>query len=45
MENSDIFLFTGLVVPAFIAFIIITIKEFSQAGKKDYQPQADARLK
>ena len=45
MENSDIFLFTILVVPAFIAFIFMTIKEFSQAGKSDFKPQTDSRLK
>lgn len=45
MDNSDILVFTVLVVPAFIVFAYITIKEFARAGDRDFKPQADSRLK
>jgi len=45
MENSDIFLFTILVVPLFLVFIFITIREFARAGDSDFKPNSDSRLK
>lgn len=44
MDNSDIFVFTFLVVPSFIVFVFLTIREFAQAGEKDFNPDADKRL-
>lgn len=45
MENTDIFLFTIVVVPLFLVFGFITIREFARAGSDDYKPQSDTRLK
>ena len=44
MDNADIFLFTLLVVPAFIVFAFLTIREFAQAGESGFKPDADKRL-
>lgn len=45
MDNTDIFVFTLLVVPAFIAFAFLTIREFSRVGTEGHKPDADTRLK
>ncbi|NKI90791.1 hypothetical protein HBN54_003401 [Hymenobacter sp. 1B] len=45
MDNADIFLFTLLVVPAFIVFAFLTIREFAHAGESDFKPDSDKRLK
>ena len=45
MDNTDIFVFTLLVVPAFIVFAFLTIREFSRVGTEGYKPDADTRLK
>ena len=45
METSDIFLFTLLVVPAFIFFMVVTIREFNRAGSADYKHDSDTRFK
>ena len=44
MDNSDIFLFTILVVPLFAVFGFVTIREFTRAGGSDYKPEADTRF-
>ena len=41
MDNVDIFIFTFLVVPAFLFFVVATIREFAKAGKSDLDPEAD----
>ena len=45
MENSDIILFTVLVVPLFLVFIFFTMREFARAGESDFKPDSDSRLK
>jgi len=45
MDNSDIFLFTLVVVPLFLVFGFITLREFARAGSKEYKPESDTRLK
>ena len=45
MDNTDIFVFTLFVVPAFIVFAVLTIREFSRAGAATHKPDADTRLK
>lgn len=45
MDNTDIFVFTLFVVPAFIVFAFLTIREFSRAGAEGHQPDADTRFK
>lgn len=45
MDNSDILLFTILVVPLFLVFIFVTIREFARAGDSDFKPNSDSRLK
>ena len=41
MDNSDICIFTFLVVPSFLVFVVATIREFAKAGKNDLDPEAD----
>ena len=45
MDNADIFVFTLLVVPIFLVFGVLTIREFSRAGTEANKPDADTRLK
>ena len=45
MDNTDIFVFTLFVVPAFIVFAVLTIREFGRAGAETHKPDADTRLK
>ena len=45
MDNADLFLFTLLVVPAFIFFGYLTIREFNRAGNEEYKHNSDTRLK
>jgi len=45
MDNTDIFVFTLLVVPAFLVFAVLTIREFSRAGAASHKPDADTRFK
>ena len=45
MDNSDIFLFTLVVVPLFLVFGFITLREFARAGSEEYKPKPDTRLK
>lgn len=45
MDNTDIFVFTLFVVPAFAVFAVLTIREFSRVGTTDHKPDADTRLK
>ncbi len=45
MDNADILLFTLVVVPLFLVFGYLTIKEFARAGSNDYKPESDTRLK
>lgn len=45
MDNTDIFVFTLFVVPAFIVFAVMTIREFSRAGDASHKPDADTRFK
>ena len=45
MDNADILLFTLVVVPLFLVFGYLTIKEFARAGGNDYKPESDTRLK
>ena len=45
MDNADILLFTLVVVPLFLVFGYLTIREFARAGSSDYKPDSDTRLK
>ena len=45
MDNTDIFIFTLFVVPAFLVFAVLTIREFSRAGTVGNKPDADTRFK
>ena len=45
MDNADIFVFTLFVVPAFIVFAVMTIREFSRAGAANDKLDADTRFK
>ena len=44
MDNSDILVFTLLVVPSFMVFVFLTIREFGRAGDSDFKPERDKRL-
>ena len=45
MDNTDIFVFTLCVVPAFAVFAFLTIREFNRVGAEGYKPNADTRFK
>lgn len=45
MDNADIIIFTALVVPAFVVFIFLTVREFKRIGKDSFKPDFDKRLK
>mgnify|MGYP000149399298 CR=1 FL=1 len=44
MDNTDILVFTLFVVPSFIVFVFLTLREFGQAGKSSFNPESDKRL-
>ena len=45
MNNVDIFLFTFLVIPSFIVFVFLTVREFSQIGDDNFKQDSDTRFK
>ena len=45
MDNTDIFLFTFLVVPSFIVFVFLTVREFSRIDDTDFKQDSDTRFK
>jgi len=45
MDNSDIYLFTFLVIPSFLVFVFLTVRKFSRVGDADFKQDADTRLK
>ena len=44
MDNVDILVFTVLVVPSFMVFVFLTIREFGKLGDDSFKPESDKRL-
>lgn len=44
MDNVDIIIFTVLVVPSFLVFVFLTIREFGKASDDSFKPESDKRL-